>query len=349
MTSLQNSLPTLARIKSDKSSDWVSLAIERASRCFSEKRFKIGAAQLATLHPYAIDYIEQAPALVVFILDEGDVRKFSEACVLKLNLRDMMLRYALPLPLRLISGRALRSDHFAILKHLTAMEPEQLVSCIPRDHRKQKAWLSAVSDWSRYMDRIFEEPGFHREWALLNLRSSENLYELALYVKKYNDDFEPYGLYLSLAELKNACQGYRMKGIDYHEQAAQENQERARYVPTIFPRWQKTLDVAPFPAICQIKGFFFTALETFGELEAESHWLKYDLKAYEGRAQRQTSRLFSIKTRRNRVGTLEVGENPQDRPTNVGRFTIRKLFCDGSNVDLKDAAVTFVHSVNIRA
>ena len=65
MTALQWLAPSMARDGLIKNSPWIPPACATAVSLFADSRLHLPATLLAALNPFAIDYIKQAPALVV--------------------------------------------------------------------------------------------------------------------------------------------------------------------------------------------------------------------------------------------------------------------------------------------
>ena len=110
---------------------------------------------LARSHRYAIDYIEQAP-VIVLAADNVDnswtgrafiQEEFRKMCESRAPLRDVMRAYGLPLQLRLLDGRALKATRATAIRRLALMNPSTLAQIIPTTRMKQNAWLEALQNW----------------------------------------------------------------------------------------------------------------------------------------------------------------------------------------------------------
>ena len=65
MTALQWLAPSMARDGLIRNSEWIPQACDTAVGLFADNRLHLPATLLAALSPFAIDYIKQAPALVL--------------------------------------------------------------------------------------------------------------------------------------------------------------------------------------------------------------------------------------------------------------------------------------------
>ena len=106
-------------------------------------------------HRYAIDYIEQAPVIVLAATRDGEhafiQEQFRKMCESKARLRDVMRSYGLPLPLRLLDARVLTARRATVIRRLALMNPSTLAQIIPSTQQKQNAWLRALQNWCERM------------------------------------------------------------------------------------------------------------------------------------------------------------------------------------------------------
>jgi hypothetical protein len=115
---------------------------------------------MAGAHRYAIDYIEQAP-VIVLAAARGNAHvswterafiqeQFRRMCESKAQLRDVMRSYGLPLPLRLFDARVLTARRATVIRRLALMNPSTLAQIIPATRQKQNAWLQALQNWCEW-------------------------------------------------------------------------------------------------------------------------------------------------------------------------------------------------------
>ena len=118
MSAFQWLAPSMVRDGLIKNSAWTRLACDKSVSLFSDTALYLPATFLAALHELAIDYIEQAPVLVIAVtgranLSHREVRlslakRFTAACTTGPRLSGLMKTYRLAPQLRALSGRALR-------------------------------------------------------------------------------------------------------------------------------------------------------------------------------------------------------------------------------------------------
>ena len=161
---------------------WREAALARMSEVFVTNRgLRPMYLLMASAHRYAIDYIEQAPVIVLAAArGNADVSRterafiqeqFRKMCQSKARLRDVMHSYGLPLPLRLLDGRVLTASRATAIRRLALMNPSTLAQIIPATRQKQNAWLQALQNWCEGMAFSSEANDYRClffEWAATN-------------------------------------------------------------------------------------------------------------------------------------------------------------------------------------
>ena len=140
-------------------------ACDTAVGLFADKRLHLPATLLAALSPYAIDYIKQAPALVLaaawdarLIYRKERLRvahRFIAASGHGPRLNELMKAYGLAPPLRALSGRVLRHEHWGLLKALSSIPATALAQSVPKWPDDQRKWLESIERWRTHMGRLF--------------------------------------------------------------------------------------------------------------------------------------------------------------------------------------------------
>ena len=155
---------------------WREAALARMSEVFVTNRgLRPVYLLMASAHRYAIDYIEQAP-VIVLAAAHGNAHvswserafiqeQFRKMCESKAQLREVMRSYGLPLPLRLLDARVLTARRATVIRRLALMNPSTLAQMIPETRQKQNAWLQALQNWCERMASRSEV--IHLLWALI--------------------------------------------------------------------------------------------------------------------------------------------------------------------------------------
>jgi hypothetical protein len=162
-----------------QNSAWIPPACDKAVRMFTDSELFLPATFLAALNEFAIDYIQQAPILVLAVTGRANLthRKvrlsvakcFTVACSTSPRLSELMKSYRLAPQLRALSGSALRRHYWPLLTILSTIPPSTLAQSIPKSPEKQRKWLDAVMyTWQRFRSD-------HRfvAWGAANLRDGE--------------------------------------------------------------------------------------------------------------------------------------------------------------------------------
>jgi hypothetical protein len=164
---------------------------------------------MARAHRYAIDYIEQAPVIVLAAARGNAHVSWSERafiqeqlrkmCQSKAPLRDVMHSYGLPLPLRLLDARVLTSSRATVIRRLALMNPSTLAQIIPLTRQKQNAWLQALQNWCEWMVSRSEANNYRClffEWAATNYpgvtyTEADGARHMVDFVTAHSDTFNP--------------------------------------------------------------------------------------------------------------------------------------------------------------
>ena len=189
---------------------WRGAALARMSEAFPTNRGLWPMYRLmAGAHRYAIDYIEQAPVIVLAAAHGNAHVSWSERafiqeqlrkmCESKAQLRDVMRSYGLPLPLRLLHARVLTAGRATVIRRLALMNPSTLAQIIPATRQKQNAWLQALQNWCEGMASRPEDNDYRClffEWAATNYpgvtyTEADGVRHMTDFVRAHPDTFNP--------------------------------------------------------------------------------------------------------------------------------------------------------------
>ena len=212
---------------------------------------------MARAHRYAIDYIEQAPVIVlaaargnahVSLSEYAFIQEqFRKMCESKAQLRDVMRSYGLPLPLRLLDGRVLTASRATAVRRLALMNPSTLAQIIPATRQKQNAWLQALQNWCDGMAHRSEAHSYRClffEWAATNFSGvtyteANMVGHMVDFVRAHSDTFNP------LWTLERA----RTEERRWHEDLALTNVVERTGVPL-----DTVIDYTPLPLFWEYGG-----------------------------------------------------------------------------------------------
>jgi hypothetical protein len=347
MTALQWLAPSMARDGLIRNSEWIPGACEAAVGLFADGRLHVPATLLAALNPYAIDYIRQAPVLVVaaasgarLIYRRDRLRvahRFIAASGEGPRLHELMKSYGLAPPLRALSGRALRHDDWGLLRALSGLAPAALAQSIPRLPEEQRRWLDDIARWRMYMWQHSRDVEQFFAWAAANLHGStvrRNLAEIADFVGNNRRSFNTRW---SLAQAKAASDRW-------HAEIAR----RSFGLAAMAADWRVVIDYAPLPSQVEVAPFTFHALQTREDIYLEGQAMRHCVRTYADRVAQGLSRLYSVRQGGARVATLELW--PAGRPgSSLSRYALTQLkgHCNARpDAAVASAVAAFVDKVN---
>ena len=305
MTALQWLAPSMARDGLIKNSEWIPRACDTAVDLFSDKRLHLPATLLAALSPFAIDYIKQAPVLVLaaawdarLIYRKERLRvahRFIAACGHGPRLNELMKTYGLAPPLRALSGRVLRHDHWGVLKALSSIPATALAQSIPKWPDDQRKWLESVERWRTHMGRLFRNGDLFLAWAAANLgdgRVRRGTIDVADFA---GNNRAAFNTRWNFAQAKAASDRW-------HAEIAR----RPFGLAATAADWKVAIDYAPLPSYVEVDGFTFHALQTREDIFVEGERMHHCVRTYADRVARGLSRLYSVRQGGKRAATLEL-------------------------------------------
>jgi len=344
---------------------WREAALDRMSEAFPTNRGLWPMYRLmTTAHRYAIDYIEQAP-VIVLAAARGNAHvswsetayiqeQFRKMCESKAKLRDVMRSYGLPLPLRLLDARVLTARRATVIRRLALMNPSTLAQIIPATRQKQNAWLQALQNWCEGMASRSEAYNYRClffDWAATNFpgvtyTEADLVGHMVDFVRAHPNTFNPRW---TLARARAEEQKW------HADLAVAEAVERTN-VPL-----DTVVDYAPLPLLWEHGGFSFVALQTGKAVHAEGAAMHHCVASYWKNVSEGESRIYSIRENGSRVATLELTSwlTPNDTLTAPARGTgQRRRYGRNQLVGARNsrpapkvtkAVDTFVEEINNRA
>lgn len=285
---------------------------------FTDPILRQAAAVLAALHPHVLDYIGQAPVLVLAAAgtERLDLRlrksrlklasRFIAAAGTLHRLPHILRAYGLVPPLRRLAGAPLKLAHHGLLSPLASVPETKLAQVIPATAEEQHLWLQWLQDlrqrrWTRRAacDRFLV-------WAVANIRSPEARHtadDLADWAMFASERFDP-GITYERARAASARW--------HEEQAAHRRSIAAVLAGTAGAH---TVDYAPLPATIEVQGLCFRALCSAADLEDESARMHHCVRSYWRYVARGQSYIYSIRRGEARIATLELRRQSITRHT----------------------------------
>ena len=296
---------------------WLASACREAVDLFDDRNLQMPAVVLASVHERAIDYIRQAPVLVLAVLQDADLAlrddrqrvtaRFEVCCSAGPRLRDLMRFYGVAQQLKMISGKALQRDTYRLLAPLSAIPPSRLSQTIPTGVAAQKEWLDAVNCIRVMVPRLGREANWFIAWAAGN--SCQNvdkeavvdLIDFAIAKRSQFDQRWTFEQAFAASQRWHAEEAKRVSNGGMSDELLDE-----------------VIDYAPLPADVTLGDYSFVALQTRRHLIEEGRTMHHCVGRYSNRVVAGQCWIYSVQSGGKRVATLELAMAG-------GKFAIRQL------------------------
>ena len=286
-------------------------------------RLRAAALAMAVSHRYALDYIEQAPVIVLLAAAAATSHTMSTAsldfharkrlsagfchwCERHLSLRELMeglwaLTRSHPGPgiyqLRKLKGGALRTAHWRACITLANIDATTLAQIIPLSQTQQTRWLCCLTAWSI---RIFQRRGFDR----MDVRDqiAEIAFAARLIAERgMSSTYDGEHMADFMAERANYSTRWST------ERFMREWSDWSLMRRKVLASDDIAVDYAPLPNDpVTHAGIEFVPLRTHGALIEESAQMHHCVHAYWPDVVAKQSFIFSMRENGERVATLEV-------------------------------------------
>ena len=286
---------------------WLPGACANAVDLFTDTALHVPATVLAAVHEAAIDYITQAPVLVVAVANNSDLSlreerekvtaHFKVVCNARPRLKDLMRHYGLAPQLRALSGTVLCANHHRLLKALCGIPPSRLAQCIPDTAEDQRRWIASVAQWRSLTGRLTKDTDWLVSWAAANACHEAD---------------HPAAVDLIDFACRNRAvfdAGWTLKeALAASERWHEEVQARAFGRGYSREQLRERADYGPLPDEVTIEDFTFTALRSRGQIFEEGKAMHHCVAVYANDVFAGRCWLYSVTRQGTRVATLEVRE-----------------------------------------
>lgn len=295
---------------------------ERAAKAlFSNQALHRAAAAMAGCHPRALDYIRQAP-VIVLSANAGktgagaarSARAFAGPpmrmlCERGAKLREVMSFYGCGFHLRRLAPSVLHPVRWQTVYHLGRLPPSTLSQIMPEVRKDQDVWLRALTGWADHCERRCGNRWFRFDWAAVALRVlrrgeedladvvADMLIEAARPEPRAGAVFDPRWTFAqarAAAERWHAALG---------RQVAEQKVAQGLGIG-----FTDAVDYAPFlNEPVTVDGFEFVPLRSCEDLYLEGAAMRHCVASYSREVMAGTARIFSVRQDGRRVATLELG------------------------------------------
>lgn len=171
--------PELASQGLLKNEPWLVENTNKAVALYRNQAFHTTAVLIASWHPYALDYLQQAPVLALAISKGSGMHKqkdrqqvckyYRPLFFANLKLRELMEKCKVAYGLRAIHSHALTVNQGPALDLLgKTFPPSTLAQLIPKTTGKQMLWLSALGIFSTRMAHNRGNASVYFDWIARN-------------------------------------------------------------------------------------------------------------------------------------------------------------------------------------
>lgn len=314
----------------------IEARVARAVGLYVNQAMHPAATLLAAIHPRAVEYLEQAPVLTIAATYGARIEKKQERAFVAMNftplmergakLRDVMATYRMAVPLRAVSGNAIRPGVWPVLKAISELvDPSSIAQAIPTDPTKHMFWLGDVADLWDVFDRRWNrvaEDSYRADvlrWAMLAVSRAEtgkrfvqrNIYDRADVATAHEvADF----LIAERARFNARWTWERMiqETRDWHEAI-----QNAKLDKIDDGRLDAEIDYGRFPVEHEAEGFTFHALRSLRALIIEGRAMHHCVSSYYPDVVNGRCRIYSIRKDGRRVATAEYLAFPAARAVQI--------------------------------
>lgn len=280
---------------------------KKAIAMFPNQGLHDAAAAFAITHARAVQYLEQAPALVFAAAAGGAGVRRTNALYLQYKLvplcergaplKTVMRTFDVPAPLRRLKATALFPRHGPAVLAMAKLDPALLGRVVPEKPGAQKKWLSAVAEWRARLARRQRSPDTRFAWAVENIalagKSARDIGTVADFAIQEREHFNEAWRWARAEE----------EATLWHDRLTFEMMLRG----TPFHA-DSVIDAGFHPDQTEHIGFVFTALRTPRQIGEEGRAMRHCVASYIPNVIRGSSHIISIMRGGQRVATLELSK-----------------------------------------
>lgn len=293
---------------------------ERARKAVPNPGLTWIAEIAAQQHKYAIEYIEQAPVLVIGVTFGASLKKPTrgESAFIAnrfkriegMRLKDAMKEFQLPYPLRKLRSTAITPSMTEVIWDLRSVPPSALSQAIPDRPGCQKWWLNAIKaakDRARWRSRQF--PAEAKQWLATRIvvTPGVNGRQLAAQAADLTDMFID-GRFNPVWTFEEAVNAHAQWAVDQAKRMSSSS-FAAKYGVDL----EHAVDYAPQPNEPRTVGEFeIVPLRSGEDLVVEGTIMRHCVPGYMSELLSARSCIYSMRRNGKRVATLELssGGNP---------------------------------------
>lgn len=276
---------------------------ERARSIFPNQGMHRNAEFVASLHPQAIDYLEQAPVLAASFGVKSNSKADRLYIAMRVGgpiqrgerLRNVMASVGLHTPLRKLSGYAISPFMATFVRDLIELDASTLSQAIPDGPGAQRRWLSELRAWRRRFEYRGRSGKRHFAWIARHAGRCEpgQAGDLADFVDRHP----------SLDVSKWSFEHMVNQTELWHDRLAAD-QSVKQYGFSLQPG--TLIDLSDWPDHVTEGGFEFFKLATPSMIMEEGRRMRHCVASYIPRVMDGKCHLYSIRSDMRRMATMEI-------------------------------------------
>lgn len=330
---------------------WFERTVERAHAIYPNEGVRPTAQLMARTGRYAVDYLEQAPAILAFVTlghlphsyaDRSFIaQRFGSAVHRGPRLKEMMAEFHAPLPLRKLTGSVVIPSNLTTIVALRNVPPSVLSQAIP-EPKLQLKWMRSLREWRSESGRMpyFIEMSEAWNWAVVAISNAlrDGVPNVDRRIRDLHDFFARGGPKLNPDWTFRSALAAAERW--HAELAAKADHEK--FLSQHGFRFDQERDYSPLPSVLTVDGYTFTALKSGLELFIEGRAMRHCVASYVREVMLGGTRIYSVKRGEDRIATMEL------RPLGE-RFILSQLKgpCNSHpKKEIREAAALFLGKAN---
>lgn len=331
---------------------WWEITIKRAHAVYSNEGVRPTASLMARTGKFAIDYLEQAPAILAYVTWGVSTRTYADrALVAQLfgsavrrgpKLKEIMAEFHAPLPIRKIRGNAVIPSNLSTILALRNVPPSVLSQAIPEESNLQLRWLRFLRHWLSTAGRYHFLAEHNSAWNWAVAAGSVAIRDGVPNVEgRVGDIFD---FIIRGKNRLNPDWTFRaaLAATERWHAELAAKQDHEKFLSQHGFRFDDQRDYAPLPETWTNGEYTATALRSGLELFLEGRAMRHCVASYVREVMLGGTRIYSIRKGEDRVATLEL--HPRGE-----RFVPAQLKgpCNSHpKKAVQDVAAKFVQSAN---
>lgn len=305
-TWLQWCAPELAREGLLTNENWVERNAAEAVAMFGNQGLHTAATIMGSIHPRGIDYIRQAPVLVLAGSNGSSLSKKKDRIFLAgqwsrlmtegPRLKEVLAHFGLKPQHRKITAGVLAPTRWATVAALSALDPSTLAQAIPE--KKQGNWIVALSAWRSRMGSRYHDHRKHFAWAALAFSRTDMVFDPGDLADFAGSPAVHFDTRWTLEQARAASTRWH---VELQRMTSEEKFYQEHGIGFSDP-----IDYGALPVAAEHNGYDIVAVQSGADLYAEGISMHHCVASYTREVVTGKSRIFSVRRGEKRFATFEL-------------------------------------------